>query len=195
MTAPALTDAAELAWLRTRVVELEDELQKAQREARRDPLTGLLNRRGLNDAWWAVQGSYHLALLDLDRFKRINDTLGHEAGDEVLIGVAEALRQYPLAARLGGDELVVVGRMADGPPHSWSVPVAGARLTVTATVGLAPVVYEDLAATLRAADAAMYRAKRARRSSIAAFDPALDARPVQRRPRLRLRDQRPGGVR
>lgn len=82
-------------------------------QARHDPLTGLLNRGGL--ARWA-QGRTDRELsafyLDLNLFKNINDTLGHKAGDEVLVGVAERLREVSLGhaqvARLGGDEFVLV---------------------------------------------------------------------------------------
>ncbi|WP_320069141.1 GGDEF domain-containing protein [Micromonospora sp. RTGN7] len=184
-----------IAYLEARVAFLQAQLVEARREACTDPLTGLYNRAGLAGAWWAVQGDYQLGLLDLDRFKAINDTYGHPAGDAVLTAIAGELLGWPIAARLGGDELVIVGRMQGTPDRAWRVALPdGPTVTVTATVGLAPVVLGDLHATLRRADAAMYRAKRAAPGSVAAYDPALDDRPMRSRPRLRLRD-RIGGTR
>lgn len=190
MTAPTVAPEVEVTRLQARVTMLEGLLQEALEAARRDPLTGLYNRAGLAEAWWAVQGGYRLALLDLDGFKQINDTYRHAAGDAVLTAVAAGLRGYPIAARLGGDELVVVGRMPGGPDRSWQVPLPGGPLvTVTATVGMTTALPGDLPTTLLRADAAMYRAKRANAGSLAVYDPTLDDRPVQPRPRVRLRDR------
>src|SRR5688500_11193364 len=184
-----------VARLQARIIELEDQLQAALEAARRDPLTGLYNRTGLAEAWWAAQSGDQVALLDLDHFKAINDTYGHDAGDAVLTAVADGLRGYLIAARLGGDEMVVAGRMPAGPDRSWRVELPGGpTVAVTATVGMTDVVPGDLAATLTRADAAMYRAKRRGRGTLAVYDPTADDRPVRRRPRLRLRD-RIGGTR
>lgn len=188
--------ATPTAILEARIAELELQLHKAvQREvhyrhlAHHDDLTGLLNRAGLADAWPTLPRTYRLALLDVDHFKAINDTHGHAAGDTVLTHIAARMACYPVAARLGGDELVVVGRLADGPDRSWTVPLAdGLRIRVTATAGIADVVPGGLAATLARADAAMYRAKRAGRGSVACYSPTLDDRPRAPRPRVRLRD-------
>ncbi|MFC4146581.1 GGDEF domain-containing protein [Micromonospora mangrovi] len=190
--APGLERDRQVAQLQARVAELESQLQEALDAARRDPLTGLYNRAGLAEAWWAVQGNYKLALLDLDGFKAVNDTYGHAAGDAVLTAISASLCGYPIAARLGGDELVVIGRMPGGPDRWWPVPlpVPGAPvLHVTATVGMTDVVPGDLATTLLRADAAMYRAKRAAKGSLVAYDPSMDDRPVHPRPRVRLRDR------
>lgn len=95
------------------------QLQELRRQARRDPLTGLANRRLLEEhmerAIFQAQrmgGRGHVLLLDLNKFKRVNDTLGHAAGDEVLRTVAQRLlacvRNVDIVARLGGDEFVVV---------------------------------------------------------------------------------------
>ncbi|MGJ3228889.1 GGDEF domain-containing protein [Micromonospora aurantiaca (nom. illeg.)] len=195
MSAPRMTSDPQVARLQARIVELEGQLQAALDAARRDPLTGLYNRAGLAEAWWAVQGDYKLALLDLDGFKAINDTYGHAAGDAVLTAVAAGLSHYPIAARLGGDELVVVGRMPGGPARWWpmALPVPGVPLMkVTATVGMTGVVPGDLPATLLRADAAMYRAKRAAKGSLITYDPAIDRHPMCPRPRVRLRDRTVG---
>jgi diguanylate cyclase (GGDEF)-like protein len=159
----------------------------------RDPLTGLVNRRGLDRVLRQeisraarTGGSLALAIVDLDRFKHVNDTLGHQVGDEVLGEVALALldsvREYDVAARLGGDEFLLV---LPGCGSAEAVKVAerlrneiGQGVTVvphvTATVGVA--VYgvhgtevEDLVA---AADAALYEGKRAGRDrTVRAVDP------------------------
>lgn len=155
-------------------------------EAGTDPLTGAFNRRGLHTIWatWAMRRSpaaEHAAVIvvDLDRFKAVNDTHGHTAGDEMLVQVARTLRSIgasvdALVARLGGDEfaLLVVGhdeaectnlahRIRRGIA---AVPPVGAS-AVTASIGVA---VDDAPATdpglidrlLAAADEAMYQAKR-----------------------------------
>ncbi|GAB3856714.1 hypothetical protein GCM10029963_53550 [Micromonospora andamanensis] len=196
--APRMVQRREVAALRAQVAslmqanrELMAELQLAERQSRRDPLTGLLNRAGLADAYDFAQTSYVLALLDLDGFKEINDQFGHDAGDAVLTTVADSLYDYPIAARLGGDEFVVAGRLQSGPATYWQVRLPdGEVVDVYATVGLAPVVIGDLALTLRQADAAMYRAKRSAPGSIVTYTPGLDDKPIRPRPRVRLRDQR-----
>ena len=104
-----------------------------QRQALFDDLTGLPNRRLLNDrlrqarARCERHGSHAaLLFLDLDNFKRINDSLGHQAGDRLLIMIAERLqdqlRREDTAARLGGDEFVVLLTGLDGSIETWSRP-------------------------------------------------------------------------
>lgn len=198
MTAAPLVRRSEVATLRAELASLREEnrhltslLAEAERRARRDALTGLLNRAGLDDAFAFAQGSWELALLDLDGFKQVNDEFGHAAGDVVLTAVADSLRDYPIAARLGGDEFVVAGRLPGGPPRYWPVRLPGGEvICIYATVGVTRVVIGDLAATLRQADAAMYRAKKAAPGSLLTYDPDLDDQPIRPRPRVRLRDQR-----
>ncbi|WP_431728240.1 GGDEF domain-containing protein [Verrucosispora sp. TAA-831] len=181
---------AEVASLRAQNDRLLELLQAAERQARRDPLTDLLNRAGLDDGYAFAQGSWELALIDLDGFKQVNDTHGHAAGDALLTAVADSLREYPIAARLGGDEFVVVGRLLGGVARHWPVQLpSGEVVCVSASVGVTRVVIGDLAATLRQADAAMYRAKKAAPGSLLSYDADLDDRPVHPRPRVRLRDR------
>ena len=146
-----------------------------------DPLTGLLNRRGLAAAMqtqvaqsrrYGTAGA--LLVLDLDGFKAINDTLGHDAGDKLLVRVADelraCLRETDVLARLGGDEFavilpretldeaaVVAGKITD------RLRATGER--VTASVGVAPFSAEHESGddVMRAADLAMYSAKAAGR--------------------------------
>jgi diguanylate cyclase (GGDEF)-like protein len=119
-----------------------------------------------------------LLYLDLDGFKLINDRLGHEAGDEVLVTVAErlrsALRDEDTIARLGGDEFgVLVADLKDEHQAAvvadkvlaaltWNLSVEGEELPLSASIGMAiyPDDGEDEASLIRRADQAMYRAKR-----------------------------------
>ncbi|MDQ3890995.1 MAG: EAL domain-containing protein [Actinomycetota bacterium] len=166
-------------------IERKLALDEIRRQALHDPLTGLPNRALLNDrlenAMTAARRQRDLVallLMDLDRFKEINDTLGHEVGDHVLRQVSvrldEALRDIDTIARLGGDEFAVVlpGLASVEPAEAVSrklfrkleepFQVDGARLNLKASVGAAvfPVHGDSVGALLRHADAAMYRAKR-----------------------------------
>ncbi|HWM34795.1 MAG TPA: diguanylate cyclase [Pseudolysinimonas sp.] len=150
--------------------------------ALRDPLTGLRNRRYLVERLAKPGPARELVFVDLDLFKEVNDTHGHDAGDAVLIEVARRLvssaRDGDAVVRLGGDEFVV---LCTGLDHERAVGVAerivaaiarpiavpGAEITITASCG---VVEVDAAASgaqlLERADAAMYRAKRAGRNRV-----------------------------
>jgi len=158
--------------------------ERLQRLAHYDPLTGLPNRKLLHDRLDAAlrrarRHDWPVAVLfcDLDRFKRVNDTLGHDVGDLVLQQVTkrfqEVLRPGDTLARLGGDEFVVVlpdveratdaGIVARNLVESLAAPLtAGSQelyLTVSVGVCLRPRDGTDPATLLRAADDAMYRAK------------------------------------
>jgi diguanylate cyclase (GGDEF)-like protein len=156
-------------------------LEELRFQADHDALTGLPNRRRLLDAIAAAMaadpGGGALLLLDLDGFKRVNDALGHHAGDELLREVARRLRREvraeDLAARLGGDEFAVLLRGATGPEAAdlaarlgtvlrEPVAVEGTRVRVGASVGVAALAEhpQDVTGLLRAADAAMYASKR-----------------------------------
>jgi diguanylate cyclase (GGDEF)-like protein len=164
-------------------------------EARTDELTGLANRRLLYaaaDAALASGQPLSALLLDLNRFKDVNDTLGHNAGDELLRQVAERLEPAPggdaLVSRVGGDEFVVllpgIGTEADAVRVAERLRAAldepfeveGLALSVRASVGigLAPKHAQGRAELLRCADVAMYRAK-ARQTSIEIYQPDADA--------------------
>jgi diguanylate cyclase len=103
----------------TKILELETELEAASEKVREDHLTGTLNRRGLNDAMereFARSDRNNtplcLAMLDLDYFKKLNDTYGHQAGDEALLHlvkvVKEIVRPTDVVARFGGEEFVIL---------------------------------------------------------------------------------------
>lgn len=164
----------------------------AQVLARTDDLTGLSNRRGLV-AFIDKQpiGQRALLLVDIDRFKQINDTLGHQAGDDTLIRVADRFRKvvspHVFIARIGGDEFALVmpegSGLADATALAASlhevlsqpVSASGLDLSVELSVGiaLAPQHGTTLSELLRAADRGMYRAKRDHIST-AVFDPAWE---------------------
>jgi diguanylate cyclase (GGDEF)-like protein len=179
---------------------------EADRRAVTDPLTGLANRAGLHHSWPALAAAQPVvAVLDLDGFKPVNDTHGHAAGDAVLITIAARLRgQLPqaLIARLGGDEFVLIlpadhaHDLARRAAATIATPIPiGDRVTVTVTasLGLAQAITGDLAQTLAAADAAMYRAKTIR-TTIAVHHSTLDDRTTlaaDPRPTVRVRDLTP----
>lgn len=102
-----------------RVMELESKLKALGELSMKDPLTGCLNRRGLDDSFeksvaLCLKQDYSMcvAVLDIDNFKRINDTLGHEMGDRVLVGltavIQKAIRGSDAVARFGGEEFLIL---------------------------------------------------------------------------------------
>lgn len=166
-------------------------------QATHDGLTGLPNRAYLEAEIAAVlngtrggDGSLALVFLDLDNFKLINDSLGHAAGDQLLIAVAErlhaTLRSQDILARFGGDEFVLLCpglasedqalTVAERMLAALSAPIRlrGREMTVTASLGLAIAESggTDPVALLRDADAAMYEAKASGRARTAVFDRA-----------------------
>jgi len=157
---------------------------RAEREnafrAHHDSLTGLMNRAGLTAAMEArPENRMALFYLDLDGFKAVNDTYGHAAGDTLLQGVADRLRNgvgRPASiARLGGDEFVILTDAAEHPALLAFAERVAAQISVpyvlrfdqTAVIGvsiglaLEPQHGSDLASLLSAADAALYEAKAA----------------------------------
>ncbi len=167
------------------------QVEEREHEALHDELTGLANRRLLTHALERrlTRASAALMLLDLDRFKDVNDTLGHEAGDRLLQTVAqritEATPDGSLVARLGGDEFAVLLPLTVAQdPRECAVMlrealarplVLGASsVAVDASVGLATADKgESAASVLRWADLAMYAAKEAR-TGLEAYRPALE---------------------
>ncbi|MGZ0236753.1 putative bifunctional diguanylate cyclase/phosphodiesterase, partial [Streptomyces sp. CPS1] len=156
-------------------------------EQLRDPLTGLPNRQWLQERIWTaldeadrIGARSALMLIDLDRFRSVNDTLGHLAGDRLLLQIAERLRlalpRGAEAARLGGDEFAVLLPVADSTTSAMRVArglvtalsspldLDGLTLVLEASAGVA--VFPDHAmeaeGLLRRADVAMYQAKRDR---------------------------------
>jgi diguanylate cyclase (GGDEF)-like protein/PAS domain S-box-containing protein len=186
-------------------------LREIMREqATHDPLTGLFNRRYLDDtlARELIHAQRHnnptsIAMLDIDHFKRFNDTFGHEAGDLVLRELGSVLRanarKSDIACRFGGEEFVLV--LLDSPLEASrqhlekicsQVKALQVRYdeqllgTLTLSVGIVEASEHDLAAEelLRAADKALYAAKRAGRDRIVAFGDLLEINRETRAPIL-----------
>ncbi|MFG1925298.1 diguanylate cyclase domain-containing protein [Cryptosporangium sp. NPDC048952] len=161
-------------------------LQTAETQARTDQLTGLANRRSFHSVWERTlrDGSGPTALLyvDLDGFKPVNDAFGHEAGDAVLIAVADRLRDVvregDVVARLGGDEFALIlpessdadaRQVADRILVALAEPVVagGEEVVVGASIGLVAAARgDDAEGWLHRADAAMYAAKAAGRGRV-----------------------------
>ncbi len=172
----------------TQVEDIEERRQlveQLRRSALRDPLTGLANRAGLEEYLGSLPPSTEIGIvaLDLDGFKAVNDASGHAAGDEVLRVVAgrirRSIRPSDQAARIGGDEFVVVITM---PPSGASlsgaaerlvarlrepVRLGDERLVVGASAGVALGAAHDHAGVLRRADDASYAAKRSGGNQVA----------------------------
>jgi diguanylate cyclase (GGDEF)-like protein len=181
----ALLAALVLVWSRN------ERMQELRRQASQDPLTGLKNRRRFEeDLQTELARSRRegregaLLMLDLDNFKRVNDTLGHPVGDRVIADIAGVLRarmrMTDVVARLGGDEFAVVLPRCDpgearlvgeeiGTAIREHAPDEEAVPPITVSVGIAmfgPDVAADLASLEEQADAALYEAKRAGRDAV-----------------------------
>ncbi|MFN3531168.1 MAG: putative bifunctional diguanylate cyclase/phosphodiesterase [Candidatus Brocadia sp.] len=162
--------------------------------ADRDPLTNLFNRRRFRDElerWlshalrYSINGA--LLFLDMDNFKYINDTLGHQAGDELLINLAdtlrERLRETDIIARLGGDEFAVLLLQVDESHalsiareivkmvHRHTTMINGWPVSTTVSIGIAlfPQHGTTSEALLKCADLAMYRAKEDGRNRVCIY--------------------------
>lgn len=168
------------------------ELRRAERQASQDALTGILNRRGIEQLGLAVftracehSAPLSLLLLDLDHFKQINDLHGHAVGDKVLRQVAALLksgcRQDDLVARYGGEEFVVLLPGRDGPGAidvaerlrklvaSWPWSRIADDLAVTLSIGVSGRQCElTLAELIETADRQLYQAKHAGRNRVSA---------------------------
>lgn len=184
-TALSLLAAAE-----ARIAALEAALHDARQDASHDPLTGVLNRRGLSESFAREAARARrngqpltLVLLDLDGFKQINDHYGHAAGDQALQHlvslIGATLRPTDLCARLGGDEFVLLLPATDLAAARAALqrlqqsanrqPLPGTTLQLHFSAGLAQSTSSDnLDTLLNRADAGVYRAKRAGRETRAA---------------------------
>jgi diguanylate cyclase (GGDEF)-like protein len=188
--------------LEERVLERTQQLQHL---AERDPLTELPNRRQLFAELEAAlqEASLHrhhvgVLVLDLDNFKTINDSMGHGYGDQVLQSIAKRLEEVVgdlgFTARLGGDEFTVVIEKARHPDRiaeagqaiiqafQKPLPVDGRELSISLSMGASyfPTHARDAEALLRAADAALFRAKALGRNQLSVFSPELLAAAASR---------------
>jgi diguanylate cyclase (GGDEF)-like protein len=173
----------------------KDMIDMLREQARVDALTGLLNRAALDDALLGVASSHErngqaacLMMMDLDHFKQINDRYGHGVGDDVLRRVGELLRKhsrpYDTVCRFGGDEFGVIFGQTEGAGalaaaqrilealRATRVSAAGVEIGLTCSAGLVcteptPEFFEP-ADLMKAADAALYRAKNSGRDQLVA---------------------------
>ncbi|WP_338800208.1 EAL domain-containing protein [Pseudomonas sp. RSB 5.4] len=174
--------------------------QQLEFQAVTDPLTGLLNRRGFYQTVENLllrgersDSSWVLLYLDLDGFKRVNDSLGHDAGDRVLRWVSEqlkaCLRPFDILARMGGDEFTALldlefpeqaAKIAEKLIERVSIcqQIEGLDIALGASIGIAtyPDCGSNLDGLLRASDIAMYEAKRAGRQQYRFYDHEMNGR-------------------
>jgi diguanylate cyclase (GGDEF)-like protein len=193
------------ATLEAEIIERRQAEERAHGLATRDPLTGLLNRRSLierlEDAIARAQRHSHslaLLFLDMDRFKTINDTLGHDVGDGLLLQVAErisgSVRESDMVARLGGDEFVV---LMEGPLNyegaaevakkiilaskmPYNVGPHSLKTSVSIGISMYPQDGESVQTLMKHADLAMYHAKQNERGTVQFFHEELNARLTER---------------
>ena len=194
-------------WAYRDQTELENASRRIAALSTTDGLTGLFNRRQITDALadsikqaHRSNGTLALLILDLDRFKQINDSLGHEIGDRVLLDTAErlktCLRQGDQVARIGGDQFALLVQRVDSrgaesaakrvlEAISRPCAVDGLQFTMTCSVGVAlfPVDGDDADQLVRHAETAMQRAKQGGRAGFRFHQPHHDA---DLRQRMRL---------
>ena len=188
--------------LAARVAELEAERELTLRLAHTDSLTGLMNRgaftSGLAERLEAARqrnSTVALFIIDLDRFKNLNDTLGHHAGDQLLAEIGQRLKQEgrsgDMVARLGGDEFALVCDNCDVTARAERLigllnqpqTIYGRTVAPGGSVGIAifPQDATDAADLQRFADMALYRAKSAGGRRWSRFDADLRAESLRRR--------------
>jgi len=175
-----------------RIRELEQELEATSDLVRHDQLTGVLNRRGLEEIFdkevaRAVRHDTLLcvALLDIDNFKKLNDSMGHDAGDEALIHLAtvcrETLRPQDTVARYGGEEFIIL--LPETPLQDATVALtrlqreltkkfflhANEKVLITFSAGVTQMLAgDDQTTVIKRADSAMYQAKQTGKNRVVA---------------------------
>jgi diguanylate cyclase len=185
------------------VTELKEAEETIRYHAMHDTLTGLANRKALDEFFqvaksMTIRHGHKMALifLDLDRFKTINDTLGHGIGDLILKEIAyrlkNAVRKEDVVARLGGDEFIILINEVHNPSNVVKVAekimnalapvtrVGDHSLHVTASMGVAlfPTDGQDIYNLLKNADTALYRAKDAGRNRYQFYDYSMNLQSV-----------------
>ena len=184
--------ARERGELRKMTVSLSRKSATFQQAALTDPMTGLQNRRYFDDAlaeymqeFGRIGRPLGIMIIDIDHFKSINDTHGHDVGDEVIKTLARTVQEYTrhhdIAARIGGEEFAVVAPNLDVPDlkklanrlrlavADLSINVGNVRLRITISIGIAIWDGSETGARLyKRADAQLYEAKRGGRNRVCA---------------------------
>ena len=179
------------------LLQLDQAKASLEQVAHFDPLTELLNRRGFNRVFAATLEEHAVTgrglavmFLDVDHFKRINDSLGHDAGDQLLRVVAQrirtALRERDIIARFGGDEFCVVASLdSSAAPRALAarmleqmkepISLAGRKIVMTTSVGISlfPQDGSSVEELLKHADLALYQSKGSGRNVVHFFNPHL----------------------
>ncbi len=209
LTKPIMNGDGQIIQLQTTSRDVTERIQaqeQLQYDALHDSLTGLPNRHLLMDrldlAIYRAQRlncyAFAVIFLDLDRFKVINDSLGHLAGDKLLVAIARrlqaVLKEPNLVARLGGDEFVILleniqdflqvvqvtERLFEALRHPFSLDTRDVYTTASAGIVLASPDYREAVHLLRDADIAMYRAKTKGKACYEIFDAAMHAHAMHR---------------
>lgn len=177
--------------LLTGIMLMHGRINKLHQAVETDPLTGLANRRGYNAAinsWKNTHASIAIIAIDIDHFKRINDTYGHDIGDVVLKGFADVMkacsRREDIVCRVGGEEFLIlvpeakpgfVREMAERLRHTVQIKVFDhvGHITISLGVAIWPVDVKDIEALGKLADKMLYKAKNNGRNRVeVAFDHA-----------------------
>jgi diguanylate cyclase len=188
-------DRKELEFLSKKVSVLDVELRRARAESMNDSLTGIHNRRAFDQHILALTGRKHkeplsfaLLMLDIDNFKRVNDTHGHQIGDRVLLALAQKckriIRDADFIARYGGEEFMIILPNTSLPDsvikarsicesiastrYSLEDEKPGNTLSITVSIGVSAYRNEDTSATIiERADQALYLAKQRGKNCVA----------------------------
>lgn len=188
------------------ITDLKATQEKLHQQANYDYLTGIANRsyyvRRLNEALAAAKRHNHKVALmqfDLDKFKQVNDTLGHDFGDQLLITTAERikrnLREFDLAARIGGDEFAAILDHVRGEEEvittadrviselRQELSIDGIKVDFSASIGIAvyPDHANDLESLIKHADIACYRAKDSGRNNYKLYGTDMKVQALQQR--------------